>query len=139
MAIRQQPGAEVNPYRAREAQPVKALREPDRPVEAEPITKPAGKAKAKADDAADWKPLSPAQIRAARSLLGLSQTAFGAEAGLSRATMSRIEEPREGMPPPTEKALKAISSVVAAHGLIIFDEDEAGGVGVRLPKRGATA
>lgn len=76
--------------------------------------------------------LSPGQVAAARSLMGLSQTQFGELAGLSRATVSRIEEPKPGGPKPTAKAWRAINATIEARGVKVLDDDGNEGIGVRL-------
>ena len=71
---------------------------------------------------------TPAQIRAARGWLGLSQAAVAAKAGISSRTLLRIEA---GNVPFQGETLNKIGVVLQALGIeFLFEADE--GVGVRV-------
>lgn len=79
---------------------------------------------------------SPAQIRAARGWLDLSQTALATEVGLSKRTLVRIEA---GELPTHGETLGRIRAALEDRGVEFLFEDEAG-VGIKCrvtegPKR----
>jgi transcriptional regulator with XRE-family HTH domain len=74
---------------------------------------------------------SPSQIRAARALVGWSQTEVAAAAGLSIPTVKRAEA--DGGIRVSEDALAAIASVLKKAG-VDFIAENGGGPGVRLRK-----
>lgn len=74
-------------------------------------------------------PLSPAQCRAARALLGWSQHELSATSGLAAETIAAFEAGRNALP---EQSLAGLRSVLAAAGVDVIDEDGEGGAGVRL-------
>ena len=76
--------------------------------------------------------VSPAQIRAARGLLGWSQTVLATGAGLALQTVIRLETGR-GARVSTEAAAKMVAALEAAG--IIFVEENGEGPGVRLKKQ----
>jgi len=75
---------------------------------------------------------SPSQIRAARALVGWSQSDVAAAAGLSIPTVKRAEAD-DGIRV-SEDALVAIASALKKAG-VEFIAENGGGVGVRLRKR----
>ena len=76
--------------------------------------------------------LTGAQIRAARSLIGLAQNEIVELAGTSIATYRRIEG-EDGVPNASAKTLAAIQKALEAAG-VIFIPENGEGVGVRLKK-----
>ncbi|MGJ0506556.1 MAG: helix-turn-helix domain-containing protein [Methylocystis sp.] len=74
---------------------------------------------------------TPAQLRAARSLLGLSQPDVADLTGLSSMTIKRAEG--AGQPPASADAMAKIASALEAAG-VIFVEENGEGPGVRLRK-----
>ena len=73
------------------------------------------------------------QLRAARGLLGWSQTELGKRAGLSLPTVKRVETGKGARV--SEKARAKLQSALEAAG-VIFIEENGGGPGVRLRKDG---
>lgn len=147
MAIKSDPSTPLNPFAdraaAKEEAPARApaakakgkakprtMPTPAKPAEPSPSlhVQPA------ATEPPPFVPLTGEQMRLARYFLGWSQTDLGTHADLSRATISRIEDPGPTTPKPTEKALRAIRRTIDARGLIIIDEDQHGGPGVRRSK-----
>ena len=74
---------------------------------------------------------SPSQIRAARALVGMSQTEVAAAAGLSIPTVKRAEA--DGGIRVSEDAVVAIACALKKAG-VEFIADNGGGPGVRLRK-----
>lgn len=74
---------------------------------------------------------TPAQIRAARSLLGLSQPDAASLAGVSVSTLKRAEGSIQMGA--SADAIAAIRSALQVAGVIFIDEN-GGGAGVRLRK-----
>ena len=74
---------------------------------------------------------SPSQIRAARALVGWSQTDVATAAGLSVPTVKRAEA--DGGIRVSEDAMLAIANALKKAG-VEFIEDNGGGLGVRLRK-----
>lgn len=74
-----------------------------------------------------------AQLRAARSMLGYSQTKVAAEAGVSVSTLKRAEGSIH--PPASTDAVNTIQLALETAG-VEFIEENGGGAGVRLKKRG---
>jgi transcriptional regulator with XRE-family HTH domain len=74
---------------------------------------------------------SPSQIRAARALLGWSQTEVAAAAGLSIPTVKRAEA--DGGIRVSEDAVAAIACALKKAG-VEFIAENGGGPGVRLRK-----
>jgi transcriptional regulator with XRE-family HTH domain len=70
------------------------------------------------------------QIRAARALLGWSQTTLARSAGIGLATLQRIEQSKGILKGNFETVLKIQKTLENAG--IRFTEDEPGEVGVRL-------
>lgn len=77
--------------------------------------------------------ISAGQLRAARGLLGWTQTRLAEEAGVSAMTVKRAEG--SGSPYPAQGALSAIRAALEAAGVIFLDPN-GGGPGVRLRARG---
>jgi transcriptional regulator with XRE-family HTH domain len=78
-----------------------------------------------------YRMITGAQIRAARSLLGLSAVALAERAGVSYQTVQRGEAVA-GVPPMKSPNLYAIQRALEAAGVVFIDADEQGGPGVRL-------
>jgi len=76
---------------------------------------------------------SSAQIRAARALLGWSQTQLARRAGLGLATLQRIER-NEGIEKGKFSTVIKIQKALEQAG-IHFTEDDTGEIGVRLKMR----
>lgn len=74
---------------------------------------------------------TPAQIRAARALTGLSQPKVAAAAGVSAMTVKRAEG--SGQPPASADAVASIRAALEAAG-VEFIAENGGGAGVRLRK-----
>lgn len=74
---------------------------------------------------------SPSQIRAARALVGWSQTEVAAAAGLSIPTVKRAEA--DGGIRASEDAVVAIANALKKAG-VEFIAENGGGPGVRLRK-----
>jgi len=70
------------------------------------------------------------QIRAARALLGWSQSKLAHVAGVGLATLQRIEQ-NEGVVKGNFSTILKIQKVLEQAG-IQFDDDQAGEIGVRL-------
>ena len=75
---------------------------------------------------------SSEQFRAARALLGWSQTRLAKEAGLSLPTVKRVET--ETGPKVSDAARVALKRALDQNG-VEFIEENGGGPGVRLRKR----
>ena len=72
------------------------------------------------------------QLRAARALLGWSQTQLAERAGLSLPTVKRVET--ESGPRVSDAARYALQRALESGGIEFIDEN-GGGPGVRLRKR----
>lgn len=79
-------------------------------------------------------PISPAQCRGARAMIGLSQTDLAAQAKVARATLGEFESGRRM---PYERTLADIQAALEEAGVEFIDEN-GGGAGVRLRKSEAT-
>jgi transcriptional regulator with XRE-family HTH domain len=75
--------------------------------------------------------ISPAQMRAARGLLGWSQTKLGAEAGMSLPTVKRYETAAGSKV--SDDAVEKLRSALESAG-VEFIAENGGGPGVRLRK-----
>lgn len=75
--------------------------------------------------------VTPAQLRAARSLLGLSQEQVAIAAGVSAPTVRRAEG--SAAISASERAIAAIRAALEAAG-VEFIPENGGGPGVRLRK-----
>ena len=78
--------------------------------------------------------LAPAQIRAARALLGWRQQDLSKASGVGTATIHRIEKSNQ---PVTGYAstIVRIQEALENAGVRFIDDDETGGIGLRLTKR----
>ncbi len=73
----------------------------------------------------------PKQIRAARSLLGISQTELANRVGISPATVKRIEMLSDDLRVKANTLLR-IQRALEADGIIFIEPDEVHGLGLRL-------
>ena len=71
---------------------------------------------------------SPAQIRAARSLLGLSRAELADRADMNAKTLQRLED---GQVSPRASTLEALGRVLVAEGVLFLAPGAEGGEGVR--------
>jgi transcriptional regulator with XRE-family HTH domain len=79
--------------------------------------------------------ISAEQLRAARALLGWSQTQLAEKAGLSLPTVKRVEIERG---PRVSDAARLALRVALESGGVEFISENGGGPGVRLRKRQLT-
>ncbi len=72
----------------------------------------------------------PAQLRAARALLNISQLRLSEMSGVGIATIKRIElgDDISG----TARTLMRLCTALEADGIVFIGQDEVGGPGVRL-------
>lgn len=75
--------------------------------------------------------IQPAQIRAARALLGITQAELAAGAGISTTALNNIER---GAADPKASTLTAIQKALEEAG-VVFVPENGHGPGVRLRKR----
>jgi transcriptional regulator with XRE-family HTH domain len=78
--------------------------------------------------------LEPAQIRAARALLGWRQEDLSKASGVGTATIQRIEKgdsPISGY----VSTLVRIQAAFEDAGILFIDDDGAAGIGLRLAKK----
>ncbi len=75
--------------------------------------------------------LSVVQLRAARALLGWSQSSLAEASGLAIATIKRMESARGPLKSSAENVLK-VQQALEDAGVIFIDRNEEGGPGVRL-------
>ena len=78
--------------------------------------------------------LDPAQIRAARALLGWTQEDLSKASGVGTATIQRIEKSHR----PISGYVSTLVRLQAAFeqaGVQFMDEDEVGGFGVRMARK----
>jgi predicted transcriptional regulator len=80
--------------------------------------------------------LKTAQIRAARALLGWNQAELAKTAGVSIATIRRIEA-QEGSVGGYVSTLESVQSALEKAGVRFIDNDGNGGIGVRLTAQNA--
>jgi transcriptional regulator with XRE-family HTH domain len=78
--------------------------------------------------------LQVAQIRAARALLGWRQEDIAKAAKISVATIRRIESQEELLTGNVSTLLK-IQAAFEQAGIQFIDEDETGGLGLRMAKK----
>jgi transcriptional regulator with XRE-family HTH domain len=78
--------------------------------------------------------LAPAQIRAARALLGWRQEDLSKASGVGTATIHRIEKSNQ---PVTGYAstIVRIQDALEDAGVLFIDDDETAGIGLRLTKK----
>ena len=74
--------------------------------------------------------MTPAQCRAARALIPVSQDALAAASGVAKRTIASFES---GTAQPYARTLAAIRAALEAAGIQFIDEN-GGGPGVRLRK-----
>ena len=74
--------------------------------------------------------ITSAQMRAARGLIGISQTKLAESAGLSVPTIKRMELRGPGVS--SMDNVQAVISALEGQGVSFIQRDEAGGDGVRL-------
>jgi transcriptional regulator with XRE-family HTH domain len=74
------------------------------------------------------------QLRAARSLLGWSQTELAEHAGLSLPTVKRVERESGDGPNVSDEAREKLRKALEKAG-VEFIAENGGGAGVRLKKR----
>ncbi|MCV6597979.1 MAG: helix-turn-helix domain-containing protein [Mangrovicoccus sp.] len=86
----------------------------------------------KAAQSAPCAAITPEQCRAARGLLGWSQTELADRAGVSRASIADFES---GARNPMRRNLHALSQSLAAAGVAFLDEEASAGVGLRFRYR----
>lgn len=77
--------------------------------------------------------ITSAQLRAGRSLLGLSQPDLAESAGVSTMTLKRAEG--SGKPSASAEAVQKIQRALEKAG-VVFVEENGEGAGVRLRKKG---
>ena len=82
--------------------------------------------------------LDSKQIRAARTLLGWRQEDLSKAAGIGTATIQRIEKSVHTITG-YASTLARIQAAFEDAGVLFIDEDELGGIGVRLAKKEKTA
>jgi predicted transcriptional regulator len=78
----------------------------------------------------DWPVVSVRQIKAARALVGWSQSDLAAESGVSEPTIARLES-ADGRLGGREATVQRIQAALEEGG-IQFIEENGGGPGVRL-------
>jgi len=78
--------------------------------------------------------LDPAQIRAARALLGWRQEDLAKASGVGTATIQRMEKSKRPITGYVSTLVR-LQEAFEAAGILFIDEDEAGGYGLRLAKR----
>ena len=78
--------------------------------------------------------LAPAQIRAARAILGWRQQDLSKASGVGTATIHRIEKSNQ---PVTGYAstIVRIQDALEDAGVLFIDDDETAGIGLRLTKK----
>jgi transcriptional regulator with XRE-family HTH domain len=79
--------------------------------------------------------LEPAQIRAARALLGWRQEDLSKASGVGTATIQRIEQSDRSITGGYVSTIARIQSAFENAGVLFIDDDEAAGIGVRLTKK----
>jgi predicted transcriptional regulator len=78
--------------------------------------------------------LEPAQIRAARALLGWRQEDLSKASGVGTATIQRIEK-SDGPITGYVSTVMRIQGAFEKAGILFVNEDEIAGIGVRLTKK----
>ena len=78
--------------------------------------------------------LEPAQIRAARALLGWRQHDLSKASGVGTATIQRIEK-STGTMTGYVSTLVRIQAAFEGAGVLFIDDDETAGIGLRLARR----
>ena len=77
--------------------------------------------------------IEPAQIRAARALLGWRQGDLARASGVGPATIHRIEKASSGSTGYVS-TLSRIQAAFETAGVLFIDDDGSAGIGVRLAK-----
>jgi transcriptional regulator with XRE-family HTH domain len=77
------------------------------------------------------KRITPAQCRAARALLGMTQPQLAKESGLGLSTIVDFEKMRRQI---SDEAVEAIQIALRRNGVELIEEN-GGGAGVRLRQR----
>jgi transcriptional regulator with XRE-family HTH domain len=78
--------------------------------------------------------LEPAQIRAARALLGWRQSELSKASGVGTATIRRIENGGSPISGNVSTVIR-IQGAFEKAGILFMNEDETGGIGLRLVKK----
>jgi transcriptional regulator with XRE-family HTH domain len=78
--------------------------------------------------------LEPAQIRAARALLGWRQEDLSKASGVGTATIQRIEKTDSQISGYVSTLLR-IQTAFENAGVLFIDDDDTAGIGVRLAKK----
>jgi len=78
--------------------------------------------------------LDPAQIRAARALLGWTQGDLARTSGVGTATIQRMEKSKQVMTGYVSTLMR-LQEAFEKAGILFIDDDESGGYGLRLVKR----
>ena len=78
--------------------------------------------------------LYPAQIRAARALLGWHQVELAKKSKVGLATIQRLEKGPEGPVMAHYATVLRISDCLKQAGIEFLEADQAGGIGVRLKR-----
>lgn len=77
----------------------------------------------------DENTLTPAQCRAARSMLGWNRDRLAEESGVSRPTLADFEANKRK---PYGRTLADVRRTMEEAGIMFVDRDDIGGVGVRF-------
>jgi len=78
--------------------------------------------------------LKPAQIRAARALLGWRQEDLSKASGVGTATIQRIERSNSAVTGYVSTLVR-IQAAFEGAGVLFIDDDETAGIGLRLAKK----
>jgi len=78
--------------------------------------------------------VTPAQLRAGRALLGLSQAELAKRASVTVEAIAEAEADGEAVA--SEAAMAALQAVLERHGVIFLAADGGEGLGVRLRRTG---
>ena len=78
--------------------------------------------------------LEPAQIRAARALLGWRQEDLSKASGVGTATIHRIEKSNRAITGYVSTIVR-IQAAFEYAGVLFIDDDETAGIGLRLTKK----
>ena len=81
--------------------------------------------------------ITSAQIRAARALLGLSQSELATLADVGVATVQRVEKATQQIGGSAQTVAK-LEKALAERGVYFIDADEELGIGVRLRSTGGS-
>ncbi len=78
--------------------------------------------------------LEPAQIRAARALLGWRQEDLSEASGVGTATIQRMEKSHHAITGYVSTLVR-IQEAFEQAGILFIDDDDTGGYGLRLAKK----